>query len=378
MKFSRSLGKILESKIGTGKAIVLTGPRQVGKTTLIDSLLQNKSFLHLNCDDPVDRAELSSPNTSELKSMLKNVKHLFIDEAQRIPNIGLTLKLITDQLEEVQLWVTGSSSIFLNAQSTEPLTGRKWTYHLLPISWQEYENGVGRLESLKQFNNRLVYGFYPDVLNRPGDEKEVLRNLTQDYLYKDLLALEDIRKPEKLEKLVRALALQVTGEVSYNELSRLVGLNRATVESYINALIQGFVIFRIPSFSRNVRKEIKKNQKIYFYDNGILNAVLGSFQKPELRPDKGALWENFLMAERMKMNSYFHPWRKMHFWRTTDQAEVDLIESEDQKLDAYEFTWNPRKKSKISKTFTKNYAATKCAVVHTGNFREFLIEPQES
>ena len=253
----RDLEEQIIKRFGKGKAIILIGPRQVGKTTLFNKILENKEYLFLNGDDPTVRKILSNINLEQLKNIIGNHKIVFIDEAQRIENIGLTLKLITDQLKSVQLLVSGSSAFELNNQTQEPLTGRKWEYQLYPISWNEFESNVGYLKAEQQLELRVIYGMYPDVINNFGEEKEILKQLTDSYLYKDILHYGGIRKPEILEKLLRALAFQIGSEVNYNELSQLLGIDRKTISSYIDLLCQAYVIFKLPSFSKNLRNEIK-------------------------------------------------------------------------------------------------------------------------
>lgn len=368
--FLRITGNKIKQKIGSGKAIVVVGARQVGKTTLIKEILQNQDYLFLDADDPTIRNLLTSPNTEQIRTLLGNYKIVFLDEAQRIQGIGLTLKIITDQFKDVQLFVSGSSSFDLGNALNEPLTGRKWEYELFPISWEEYEDNTGFLKSEQQLENRLLYGFYPEVLNNQGNEREILKNLVNSYLYRDILAFSDIRHPEVLEKLLQALALQMGSEVNYNELAQTVGVNRLTVQSYVEILEKGYIVFRLRSFSRNVRNEIKQNRKIYFYDNGVRNMIIGNFDPLDLRQDKGALWENFLISERMKQNNYKDTFAKMYFWRTTQQQEVDFVEEKNGKISGYEFKWNNRKINP-PKTFTENYN-TDVKLFSRENFREFV------
>lgn len=367
--------RILEEKIiqklDKGKAILVIGPRQVGKTTLINSILENRDHLFLDGDDSTVRNLLTNPNTEQLKSIIGNYKTLFIDEAQRIENIGLTLKIITDQFKKVQLLVSGSSAFELNNQTSEPLTGRKWEYKLYPISWQELEDSIGYVKSEQQLELRILYGMYPDVINHPGDEIEVLKQLTNSYLYKDIFAFSGIRKPQVLEKLLRALALQLGSEVSYNELAQLVGVDKNTVSNYIDVLEKGYVIFRLSSFSRNLRNEIKTNQKIYFYDTGVRNAIIGNFNLLDSRSDKGGLWENFLIAERIKKLAYDGSLSNSYFWRTKQQQEVDYVEEVSGKITGYEFKWSEKAKAKLPKSFMESYNAT-IEVIHRNNFREFV------
>jgi len=370
----RELASVINLKIGKGKAIIVLGPRQTGKTTLLKSLTQEMdNFLFLDCDDTLVREYLSVPKTETLKQIIGKHKYIFIDEAQRVHDIGLTLKIITDQITEVQLFVSGSSSFELRNELNEPLTGRKWEYLLLPISWNEYEDYIGFIKSQQLLEDRLIYGMYPDVINHTGDEKEVLNQLSSSYLYKDLLAFKGIRKPEILEKLLRALALQICNEVSYNELSNLVGIDRNTISSYIDLLEKAFVVFRLNPFARNIRNEISTNRKIYFYDNGIRNSIIANFNPVNLRQDIGALWENFMISERVKHINNKRKFSNIYFWRTTQKQEIDFIEESDGEINAYEFKWNPKVKPKFSKTFTNNYSA-ETKVINKKNFREFLLD----
>lgn len=367
----RILKDRLVSKLFKGKAIILIGPRQVGKTTLLKNMLGDSSYLFLNADDPAVRKLLTNPNLEQLKNILGDFPIVFIDEAQRIENIGITLKLMTDELSHVQLLVSGSSAFELNNQTQEPLTGRKWEYQLFPISWHEFENSVGFIKAQQQLELRIIYGMYPDVINNFGDEREVLQQLTESYLYKDVLNYGGIRKPEILSKLLRALAYQIGSEVSYNELAQLLGIDKGTVSNYIDLLCQAFVIFKLPSFSKNLRNEIKTNQKIYFYDTGVRNMIIGNLDALTLRQDKGNLWENFLIAERLKYNSYSRSLAKSYFWRTTQQQEIDYVEEEAGRVTGYEIKWSTKSKVKIPKTFINSYE-TDVQVINNENFREFL------
>ena len=368
--FARTINKLIKEKINSGKAIVVVGARQVGKTTLLNEILKDRDCLFLDADDPTIRSLLSSPNTEQIRTFIGDYKFVFIDEAQRISGIGLTLKIITDQFKDVQLFVSGSSSFDLGNELNEPLTGRKWEYEMFPISWEEYESKIGYIKSEQQIENRLLYGFYPEVINNQGKEKETLKNLVNSYLYRDILSFSEIRKPEVLEKLLQALALQIGSEVNYNELSQLVGINKVTVQKYIEILEKGYIVFRLNSFSRNIRNEIKQNRKIYFYDNGIRNMIIGNFNQLDLRVDKGALWENFLVSERRKQNIYKDTFAKMYFWRTKQQQEIDFVEERDGNITGFEFKWN-RKKAKIPKNFIDTYKASGL-VIDRENFRDFV------
>jgi predicted AAA+ superfamily ATPase len=367
----RDLAANLEAILHKGKVIVLIGPRQVGKTTLINSILKDKEYLFLDGDDNTVTETLANANTEILKSIIGNHKYIFIDEVQRIPNIGLKLKIIVDQIKDVQVIVSGSSSLDINNVTQEPLTGRKFEFHMFPVSWKEFESSVGYMKAQQQLEIRLLYGMYPDVINNLGAEHEILKNLVSSYLYKDILALAGIRKSDVLEKILRALAMQVGSEVSYNEIAQLVGVDKNTVNNYIDLLEKSFVIFRLTSFSKNIRNEIKANKKIYFYDNGVLNMLIGNFNALEFRQDKGALWENFLVSERMKQLSYTQSIAKPYFWRTTTQQEIDYIEINADKVSAYEFKWATTKKAKLPKSFSDAYNPI-FLVVNKDNFREFL------
>lgn len=368
----RELFAILNEKINSGKAVIVLGPRQVGKTTLITAVLKGKDYLFLDGDDPSIRDMLTNPNTEEIKSIIGSHKIVFIDEAQRIENIGITLKIITDQLKSVQLFVSGSSAFELNNRNNEPLTGRKWEFKLFPISWGELENSLGYVKSMQQLELRLLYGMYSDVINNPGDEVEVLNELVNSYLYKDILAFSGIRKPEILEKLLKALALQLGSEVSYNELSRLIGVNKNTIDSYIDLLSKSYVIFKLPSLSKNLRNEIRTNQKIYFYDLGVRNAMIGNHIALNQRVDTGAIWENFLISERLKILRYRRKRVNQYFWRTKSQQEIDYVEQEAGKISGYEFKWNPKAKVKIHQSFIDAYDS-EIKVINRDNFRDFLL-----
>lgn len=373
--YLRSLRDKIEKRIGSGKVIIVIGPRQVGKTTLIESILKTKDYLLLDGDDPKTRTLLSASNTEQIRSILGNNQFVFIDEAQRIDGIGLTMKIITDRFKEVQLFASGSSSFDLSNKINEPLTGRKWEYQLFPISWEEYENHHGYLYSEQQLENRLLYGFYPDVLNNPGDEIPILRNLVSSYLYKDILSFADLRKPEVLDKLVQALALQLGSEVSYSELAQIVNVDKNTISKYIDILQKGYIIFRLGSFSRNIRNEIKTSNKIYFYDNGVRNMIVGNFSPLEIRSDKNALWENFLISERVKQIEYKQSLARIYFWRTKQLQEVDFVEEESNKITGFEFKWKKKTNVRLPKSFTETYDA-ESRIIDVENFREFVVIKQ--
>ncbi|MBX2962587.1 MAG: ATP-binding protein [Cyclobacteriaceae bacterium] len=370
----RKLENEVKKRLGAGKAVIIIGPRQVGKTTLLTRISQDSPdrALFINCDEPDMRALLFEKTSSELKALIGKHKLVIIDEAQRVKNIGLSLKLIIDQLKSVQLIVSGSSALELANEINEPLTGRKWEFIMYPVSMEELIGHTSFIEQNRLLATRLVYGMYPDVINNPGSEKEVLKNLTDSYLYKDLFSFQDVRKPEVIEKILRALSLQVGSEVSYNEIAELVQSDPQTVTRYIDLLEKTMVIYRLPSFSRNLRNELKKSRKIYFYDNGIRNAIIANFQPLELRKDAGALWENFIITERLKYISYSSIWSNRYFWRTKQQQEIDYIEERDGKLYSFEFKWGTVKKEKAPLTFTKAYPESEHQVITPTNYQPFI------
>jgi len=370
----RAIKPHISDKLGKGKAILLFGPRQTGKTTLLHQILDEKQDVMWLYGDEADVQHLFENATStRLKSVFGTSKTIVVDEAQRIANIGVKLKLITDQLKDIQLIATGSSALELANRTQEPLTGRKWEYFLFPVSFGEMVAHHGLLEEKRMIPHRLVYGCYPEIINNPGKEKEILKQLTDSFLYKDILMIEGLKKPAKLISLLQALAFQTGNEVSYNELGRATGLDNQTVEKYIDLLEKTYVIFRLKALNRNLRKELKRGRKIYFYDNGVRNALIAQFGSIELRPDRGALWENYLMAERRKYLDYNDMWVNSYFWRTQDQQEIDYVEEQDGSFLAWEFKWNPEVRARLSKTFDNAYPNSIFKVISPFNVEDFLM-----
>ncbi|MCA6422563.1 MAG: ATP-binding protein [Flavobacterium sp.] len=370
----RSLEQVILSKLFLKKAILLMGPRQVGKTTLLQKIFQNNPDLFWLNGDELDVQNLFSTfSATRFKAILGSKKIVVIDEAQRIDSIGLRLKLIIDTIDGIQLIATGSSSFELANKVNEPLTGRKWEYKMYPISFSEMVTYHGLLEEKRMLPHRLVYGYYPDVVSNQGNEKEILKQLSDSYLYKDVLLWEQIQKPDKLIRLLQAIALQLGSQVSYHELGQICGLDSKTVEKYINVLEQTFVIFRLGSFNRNLRNELKNSKKIYFYDNGIRNALIANFNQVEARNDIGPLWENFLISERIKHLHYTQQWTNYWYWRTKDQKEIDFVEESNGIITAYEFKWNPKSKVKIPKLFLEAYAGSEYKMIHPDNFEDLLL-----
>lgn len=375
----KPIHRILEAKIQGRlfgkKAILVFGPRQVGKTTLCMEILRKTDLPYtiFYGDDADIREAFAQANGTMLRNLIGDQKIILIDEAQRIPNIGLCLKIIVDQLPDVQVIATGSSSFDLANLSNEPLTGRKYEFFLYPLSFSEMVKHHGFLEEKRHLEHRMLYGYYPEIVTHANKEKELLNLLAGSYLYKDLLMLEGIKKPLILEKLLKALAMQLGSEVNYNELGQIVGADKNTVEKYIDLLEKAFVIFRVPAFNRNIRGELKKGKKIYFYDCGIRNAILKNFNPLSSRLDVGALWENFFLVERMKFLAANNQDAEFYFWRTTAQQEIDFIEESEGNINAFECKWNPKTKTFFPSTFRDAYPHAALKVVNSGNFEEFIL-----
>jgi len=374
---SRQLARRISERLFQGKAIILLGPRQSGKTTLIQNVLEGtgEKYLMLNADEPDVRELLEGATSARLRTIIGDSRIVCIDEAQRIHNIGLTLKLLTDQIPEVQAIATGSSSLELGSSIAEPLTGRKFEFTLPSLAFAELANHHGLLEERRFLEHRMLYGSYPEVITTPGREEELVRLLADSYLFKDLLTLNGIKKPSLLDRIVKALALQLGSEVSLSEISRTAGADTHTVERYIDLLEKAFVIFRVPAYSRNVRNEIKKGRKIYFLDNGVRNAMIGNFLPLSSRTDTGALWENYLVVERRKMLMNNGINATAYFWRTTQQQEIDYIEEKEQSLLACEFKWNPNKtRSRFPATFLRAYPQAQTRSITPSNYDLFLTQ----
>ena len=369
----RLIQEELERVYGRRKVITILGPRQVGKSTLLSELaLAGTRVRILNCDNEDDRRLLIDKTSTELKALVEPHDFFLIDEAQRVRNIGLTLKKIGDLHLDTRVIVTGSSSFDLADEINEPATGRLMEFNLFPLSLPELAASTSQVEERRMLETRMIYGLYPEVVTAPEYAQDILMNLTNNYLYRDALSFQGMRKPDALMKLVRALALQIGSEVSYNELAQIVGIDKATIENYINLLEKCFIIFRLNSFSRNARNEIKKGKKIYFVDNGVRNAVLSHFAPLELRNDVGMLWENLMVSERVKRNAYHRSYAQLYFWRTHDQKEIDLLEEKDGRLSAFEFKWNERKKTSVPASFTQSYPDSDFVVINKDNFWPFL------
>lgn len=371
----RTLEHQITSLLGSSKAIVIMGARQVGKSTLLHMILDGRSdVMWMNGDDLDIQQMFSQMTSTRIRAILGNHHILVVDEAQRIPDIGLRLKLITDQMKGVQVIATGSSSFTLANKVNEPLTGRKREFKMFPLTFKEMVDHTDFLDELRLIPHRMVYGYYPEVVSSPGDERSVLKELSESYLYRDVLSLDGIGKPEKIKRLLQALAFQIGSQVSYNEIGQLIGLDSKTVERYVDILEKSYIIFRLGSFSRNLRNELKSSRKIYFWDLGIRNAVISNFAQIENRDDAGALWENYCIVERIKQLNYHNSFANFWFWRTQRQQEIDYIEEEDGHLSAYEFKWNPKKSTvSVPTTFKSAYPAAAFKVITPQNIEEFLL-----
>lgn len=372
---SRSQENLIVSRIKDNKIVVLYGPRQTGKTTLAKKIASESStpYAIWNCDETDMQVAITNASSQTLKNMIGINKLIIIDEAQRIENIGLTLKIIHDTIPDVKVIATGSSSFELADKINEPLTGRKWEYNILPISFEEMVHHTDWLTEKRQLHERIIYGYYPEVVTKPNERRDVLQSLASSALYKDILTWKSIKYPDRLSLLVRALAFQLGQQVSYNELAQTVQVDKETIERYIDLLEKAYIVYRLYSYSGNLRNELKKSRKIYFYDNGLRNAIINDFKPLDLRTDVGALWENWLMAERLKYIQKNKIYCNRFFWRTNSQQEIDYIEERDGNLYAFEYKWNPKAKGKITKTFTNHYRNAVGKLITPDNMEEFIL-----
>lgn len=374
MLIKRTIQKQIEKSLFNNKIVIIYGARQTGKTTLVKSIQEKYpgQSVYFNCDEPDIRAALTNKTSTEIKSFFGDKKLIILDEAQRVKNIGLSLKLMADNFPKTQIIATGSSSFELSNKIKEPLTGRKYEFHLYPFSLAELNFIYSDLEINRLLEKMMIFGMYPAVALAGGDvQDKELKELTKSYLYKDALQYQNIKNPEILEKLLQALALQIGNEVSYNELANLLGIDKNTVANYIRILEQAFVIFRLNPFSRNLRNELKKMRKIYFYDVGVRNALINNLNPLDLRQDAGALWENFIISERLKRNNNSNFEVNSYFWRTQQGQEIDYLEESGGKISAYEFKWK-QNKWQPPKAFIKSYPQSKYQLINKENYKQFL------
>ena len=374
--FHRYLENNIKEWISLGKVIIIYGARQVGKTTLVKKIIdQYPGSVYLNCERQLVKDLLETNNIERIRSYIGETNIVVFDEAQKVRNIGPVLKLLHDTFPEIQIIATGSSSFELSSEIIEPLTGRNVKFILYPLSVTELQSSFGKIKTDEMLDNILRFGLYPDIVLRGEKQKiTLLDELATDYLFRDVLRFENLRKSDLLFNLLKALALQLGNEVSMRELSGLLKTSVETVQKYIHLLEQSFVIFRLSSFSRNLRNELSRSQKFYFYDTGIRNSLLQNYNILPNRTDTGALWENFCIIERMKYLQKTGQKVNQYFWRTYQQKEIDLIEESRGKLMAYEFKWNPDARVKVPKEFLKTYAGSEFRVIHRGDFGEFIGE----
>lgn len=379
IKLNRTIKKDIESKFFQGKAILLVGPRQVGKTTLSEDIIsgfENNGYKikKLNCDNPTDRDVLTNRDIEFLVKIIGEADIVFIDEGQKVTSIGQTLKLLVDYYKsEKQILVTGSSSFNLLDKTQEPLTGRKFVYHLYPLSISEIYQNKDFAKISKELESHLIYGNYPDVVGKPdfSIKREILEELTSSQLYKDILEFQEVKDSDTIRNLLKALALQIGSEVSYTELSQTLSISKNTVERYVDLLEKNFIIFRLSPYSASKRKEITKLRKIYFLDLGVRNTLINNLNELKLRTDVGALWENFLIIERIKKIKYEKMYTNQYFWRTYDKKEVDWVEDRDGKLFGYEFTWNVKKAKKAPEDWLL-YDNASYKIINKDNYLDFI------
>ncbi len=371
----RTIKKQIEDKLFKGKVIILYGARQTGKTTIVKQIqMKNPDVsVYYNFDEPDIRKDFQDVTSDYLKKIIGDKKIVIFDEAQRIKNIGITLKLLVDNFKEIQVIATGSSSFDLANNISEPLTGRKYEFYVYPFSLEELNSEKDKLKIDRLLENRMIYGLYPEVaLKSKEEQQETIKNITKSYLYKDVLQYQKIKNPEILEKLLQVLALRIGNEVSYNEISNALDIDKKTVSNYVEILKKAFIVFDLKPFSRNIRKEIKKLRKIYFFDLGIRNALINNFNPLELRNDKGEIWENFIISERVKLNSNHKIDCNVYFWRTHEKKEIDYIEEKGGKLYAFEIKWN---KGKIggAREFIEEYKNSEFKEINKDNYQEFIL-----
>jgi len=366
----------LDEYLKKGKVLVIYGPRRVGKSTLIQHfLLQYKlKYRLVSGDDLSVQGVLGSQDIQRISEFVKGLDLFIIDEAQRVPNIGIGLKILIDNNPEIQVIATGSASFDLRNKVGEPLTGRKRTLRLYPVAQTELSSTFTPFELKQQLEKRLIFGSYPEVITAQNDKERIviLTEIIDSYLLKDILELERVKGAKVLVDLLRLLAFQVGSEVSHTELSNILGLDKNTVARYLDLFEKAFVLYNLRGFSRNLRKESTKKSKYYFYDNGIRNALIANFNSLDLRDDKGKLWENFIVIERLKKQAYSSILSNNYFWRTWDQKEIDFIEDREGRLFGYEFKWSNSKKVDMPTDFKENYLNSEFKVIDSKNFLDFV------
>ncbi len=369
----RTLHENVTQLLFKGKAIIIFGARQVGKTSLIKTVLKNESFLWLNGDEPDTQQLLENISSNRLNAIIGNSKILVIDEAQMINNIGLLIKRMVDNFKKIQIIASGSSAFELADKTKESMVGRKEELHLFPLTYSELVAHTNFVEENRLIPQRMIYGYYPEVVSNPGKEEHILNDLVDAFLYKDILNLEGIKKSATLQRLVQMLAFRIGSEISYASLGNDLGINRLTVEKYIDILEKNFIVFSLNAFSKNQDNELKKGRKIYFWDVGLRNRIIKNFKPVEFRDDIGSLWENFFISERKKKLIYDGKSTDTFFWRNMQHAEIDYLEINNEEIDAFELKYNPKKNVNFTKSFTRYYKPKSTNVINTDNYYEFLV-----
>ena len=374
--FHRAVEERFIKRLRPGKVMLLLGPRRVGKTSFIRQWVTTvkEPVLILNGEDLGTAATLGKRTVENFKQIVGDHSIVIIDEAQKVPDIGMILKLMVDELSNLKIVATGSSVFDLSNRLGEPLTGRSSTFHLYPLAQTELVKEETAMQTYSKREERLIYGSYPELWQYKGniEKAEYLKDLVNNYLFKDILVYDGVRNSAKMIELLRLVAFQIGKEVSVHEIAQQMGISRATVEKYLDLLSKVFIIFKVPAFSRNLRKEITKSSKWYFYDNGIRNALISNFQPFKLRNDVGELWENYIISERIKFQSYTGMVVNNYFWRTYQQQEIDWIEERGGKLYAYEMKWNAKKKIKVPSAWKDTYKKSKFQVIHPDNYLDWI------
>jgi predicted AAA+ superfamily ATPase len=375
VKINRELAIRIQNKLQPGKVLMVLGARRVGKTVLVNELVNElgEPFLYLNGEDINVHDQLANRSVEHYKQIIGSSQLLYIDEAQKIPEIGLKLKLMIDEIKDLKIIISGSSSFDINKNVGEPLTGRKYTFHLFPLSENEYNQSETKINKSEKVKERLVFGNYPELLHLPDkeDKRDYLNEMISSYLLKDILVYEDIKNSQKIFNLLRLIAFQIGGEVSLQELGKQLGISKNTVEKYLDLLSKVFILHKVEGFSRNLRKEITKNSRWYFLDNGIRNAVIANFNSLEARNDVGMLWENYIISERLKFQEYRRISSNNYFWRTYDQQEIDWVEERDGSLFGYELKWK-KSTAKTPSKWKNGYPDASFQVINQDNFSEWL------
>lgn len=375
MFIQRAVEATIKNRLVAGKVNLLVGARRVGKTFLLKKIVQdiNEPYLWLNGDDESTHDLLAERTIANYKRITSGISLLIIDEAQMIKDIGLKMKLMIDGIPNLKIIASGSSAYALSYKVGEPLVGRAFWHKIFPIAQNELKHHENYVDTVRNLEERLIYGSYPEIFQwKTLQEKEAyIKEILNSYLFKDLLVFDEIRNSDKIRTLLKLVAFQLGKEVSYDELGKQLGMSKNTVEKYLDLLSKVFVVYKVGAYSKNLRKELSKSSRWYFYDNGIRNALIDNFKPLSLRNDVGELWENYLMVERLKKNNYEQNFKEIYFWRTYDQQEIDYIEEKSQEIEAFEFKWG-NTKAKIPVAFANAYPESKFSVITKENYLDFI------